>query len=62
MGNCNSVPFYAGIFGLFKFTALTTVVTQAFVAISTPSTYLLIIYWYAGLLNYLIPSVAANGQ
>jgi len=49
-------PFYAGIFGLFKFTALTTVVTQAFVAISTPATYLLIIYWYAGLLNYLIPS------
>jgi len=49
-------PFYAGIFGLFKFTALATVATQAFVAISTPSTYLLIIYWYAGLLNYLIPS------
>ncbi|MEW6533556.1 MAG: TIGR00366 family protein [Thermodesulfobacteriota bacterium] len=49
-------PFYAGIFGLFKFTALATAATQAFVAISTPSTYLLIVYWYAGLLNYLIPS------
>ena len=49
-------PFYAGIFGLFKFTALATAATQAFVAISTPTTYLLIIYWYAGLLNYLIPS------
>lgn len=49
-------PFYAGIFGLFKFTALATVMTQAFVAICTPATYLLIIYWYAGLLNYLIPS------
>ena len=49
-------PFYAGIFGLFKFTALATAATQAFVAVSNPSTYLLIVYWYAGLLNYLIPS------
>jgi len=49
-------PFYAGIFGLFKFTALATAFTKAFVAISTPGTYFLIIYWYAGLLNYLVPS------
>ncbi len=49
-------PFYAGIFGLFKYTALATVMTSAFVAISTPATFLLIVYWYAGLLNYLIPS------
>jgi len=49
-------PFYAGIFGLFKFTALATAMTKAFVAISTPATYLLVIYWYSGLLNYLIPS------
>lgn len=49
-------PFYAGIFGLFKFTALATAFTKAFVAISSPATYLLFVYWYAGLLNYLIPS------
>jgi short-chain fatty acids transporter len=49
-------PFYAGIFGLFKFTALATVIAKFFVAISTPSTYLLIIYWYSGLENYLVPS------
>jgi len=49
-------PFYAGIFGLFKFTLLATAFTKAFVAISSPGTYFLIIYWYAGLLNYLIPS------
>jgi short-chain fatty acids transporter len=49
-------PFYAGIFGLFKYTALATAATNAFVAVSNPGTYLLIIYWYAGLLNYLIPS------
>lgn len=49
-------PFYAGIFGLFKFTALATVFTKAFVTICSGSTFLLVTYWYAGLLNYLIPS------
>ena len=49
-------PFYAGIFGLFKYTALATAFTSAFVAVSSGSTFLLIAYWYAGLLNYLIPS------
>ena len=49
-------PFYAGIFGLFKYTALATAFTNAFVAVCSGSTFLLIAYWYAGLLNYLIPS------
>ena len=49
-------PFYAGILGLFKFTLLSTVFTQAFVAISTPQTFPLFVYWYGGILNYLIPS------
>ena len=49
-------PFYAGIYGLFKFTALATVFTNAFVAVCSGSTFLLVTYWYAGLLNYLIPS------
>jgi len=49
-------PFYAGIFGLFKFTALATAFTNAFVAVCSGSTFLLVVYWYAGLLNYLIPS------
>jgi short-chain fatty acids transporter len=49
-------PFYAGIFGLFKFTALATAIGNAFVAISNPNTYLLIVYWYSGIENYLIPS------
>jgi short-chain fatty acids transporter len=49
-------PFYAGIFGLFKFTALGGALTQAFVTISTPNTFLLIIYWYSGIENYLVPS------
>ena len=49
-------PFYAGIFGLFKFTALADAIAAAFVAISTPSTFLLIIYWYSGIENYFVPS------
>ncbi len=38
-------PFYAGIFGLFKITALGAALTQVFVAISTPQTFLLINLW-----------------
>ena len=49
-------PFYAGIFGLFKFTNLATVFTQAFITIGSKNTFLLIAYWYAGILNYFIPS------
>jgi len=49
-------PFYAGIFGLFKYTALATTFTKAFVAMGGGGAFLLITYWYAGLLNYLIPS------
>jgi short-chain fatty acids transporter len=49
-------PFYAGIFGLFKYTALATTFTKAFVAAGGGGAFLVITYWYAGLLNYLIPS------
>jgi short-chain fatty acids transporter len=49
-------PFYAGIFGLFRFTLLSEAFTKAFVTISTPQTFPLFMYWYGGLLNYLIPS------
>jgi short-chain fatty acids transporter len=49
-------PFYAGIFGLFKFTALGEAIAHFFVAISNPQTFYLIIYWYSGIENYLVPS------
>ena len=49
-------PFYAGIYGLIKFTLLSQVFTGWFVAISAPATFLMFAYWYGGLLNYLIPS------
>src|SRR4030066_1682738 len=41
-------PFYAGIFGLFKFTDLSVAFTKAFVAIGTQQTFPLIMYWYGG--------------
>jgi len=41
---------------LFKFAGPATAFTKAFVSISNLHTFLLIEYWYAGLLNYLIPS------
>ncbi len=53
-------PFYAGIFGLFKFTALATVISKGFLAISSPSTFLLIVCWFSGLINYPIPSGASE--
>jgi len=49
-------PFYAGIFGLFFFTDLSQVFTQAFVTISSTGTFFMFVYWYGGLLNYLVPS------
>jgi len=49
-------PFYAGIFGLFKFTALGDALANVFVTISNPKTFYLIIYWYSGLENYFVPS------
>ncbi|MGC9108296.1 MAG: short-chain fatty acid transporter [Infirmifilum sp.] len=49
-------PFYAGIFGMINYTALAQTLTNFFIAISTPQTYLLIVYWYSGILNYLVPS------
>ena len=41
---------------MFKFTNLATAFTNAFVTIGSKQTFLLITYWYAGVLNYLIPS------
>lgn len=49
-------PFYAGIFGIVNYSKLATIIGNWFVSISTPATYPLIVYWYSGILNYLVPS------
>jgi len=49
-------PFYAGMFGLITYTKLGDFLTDFFVKISSPNTYLPIVYLYSGILNYFIPS------
>ena len=49
-------PFYAGIFGIIKFSGLAEVMALWFTAIATKSTYPFIVMWYSGILNYIVPS------
>ncbi|MCX5835110.1 MAG: TIGR00366 family protein [Deltaproteobacteria bacterium] len=49
-------PFYAGIFGIIKFSGLAEVMSGWFTAIATKETYPFIVMWYSGILNYIVPS------
>lgn len=49
-------PFYAGIFGVVQYSGLSDIIGDFFVSFATGSTYPLIIYWYSGILNYIVPS------
>ncbi|GAA2093708.1 MULTISPECIES: TIGR00366 family protein [Brevibacterium] len=49
-------PFYAGIFGLISATGLGVVISHAFTAISTATTWPVIAFLYSGLLNIAVPS------
>jgi short-chain fatty acids transporter len=49
-------PFYAGIFGIIKFSGLAEVMGDWFTAIATKNTYPFIVMWYSGILNYIVPS------
>lgn len=49
-------PFYAGIFGIIRFSGLAEVMAGWFTAIATKSTYPFIVVWYSGILNYIVPS------
>jgi short-chain fatty acids transporter len=49
-------PLYGGIFGLISYTDLGHVLTTFFTSISTPHTFLPIVYWYSGVLGYFVPS------
>lgn len=49
-------PFYAGIFGLISVTGLGVVISHAFTAISTATTWPVIAFLYSGLLNIAVPS------
>ncbi len=49
-------PFYAGIFGIIRFSGLAEVMAGWFTAIATKGTYPFIVLWYSGILNYIVPS------
>lgn len=49
-------PFYAGIFGIVQYSGLSDVIGKWFVSIATQTTYPLIVFWYSGILNYIVPS------
>jgi len=49
-------PFYAGMFGIIKYSGLAEVVARFFVQISTERLYPVIVYWYSGIINYFVPS------
>jgi short-chain fatty acids transporter len=49
-------PFYAGIFGIIQKSGLQDTIAGWFTSASTPRTYPVIVLWYSGLLNYIIPS------
>lgn len=49
-------PFYAGIFGIVQYSGLSDQIGNWFVSFATKETYPAIVYWYSGLLNYIVPS------
>jgi short-chain fatty acids transporter len=53
-------PLYAGIYGIIKDTGLVASLTHAFLAVSTPGSYPLVVFAYSAVLNYLVPSGGAK--
>jgi short-chain fatty acids transporter len=53
-------PLYAGIYGIIRDTGLVESLTHAFLAVSTPGSYPLVVFAYSAVLNYLVPSGGAK--
>jgi short-chain fatty acids transporter len=53
-------PLYAGIYGIIKDTGLVESLTHAFLAVSTPRSFPLVVCAYSGFLNYWVPSGGAK--
>ncbi len=49
-------PFYAGMYGLIKYSGLAEIIARWFTSVASPKTFPIIIYWYSGLLSLFIPS------
>jgi short-chain fatty acids transporter len=49
-------PFYAGMYGLIRYSGLAEIIGGWFVSIASAKTFPVFIYWYSGILSYFIPS------
>jgi short-chain fatty acids transporter len=49
-------PFYAGMYGIIQGTGLAEIMGQAIAASASAESLPLLLYWYSGLVNYLVPS------
>ncbi len=49
-------PFYAGMYGIIKYSGLTESLANALVSVASQQTYPAIVYWYSGIVNYFVPS------
>lgn len=49
-------PFYAGMYGLIKYSGLAEIIARWFTSIASQKTFPIFIYWYSGLLSLFIPS------
>ena len=49
-------PFYAGMYGLIKYSGLAEIIARWFTSIASTKTFPIFIYWYSGVLSFFIPS------
>lgn len=49
-------PFYAGIFGIIRYTGLSEVITHMFISISTEKTFPFVAFIYSAVVNIFVPS------
>ncbi len=49
-------PFYAGIYGLIRYSGFAEIIVRGFTSIASARTFPVIVYWYSGLLSFFIPS------
>jgi short-chain fatty acids transporter len=49
-------PFYAGMYGLIRYSGLAEIIARWFTSVASAKTFPIVIYWYSGLLSFFIPS------
>lgn len=52
--------FYAGIAGMLDKSGLAARIAEGFVRVASPETFPLVVVWYSGVLNYVVPSGGAK--